>query len=116
MYLKLSEQVDYRPLHCDNYRNKGTWGSHVIVLWNLLPYTITRHFARHSKSQTYLGNVTGYPGVFQDNLHPYPSKPIPASTGVGFDKYRCGFFKNPRVYNPWMGTPQILTRRIHYHY
>ena len=35
-----------------------------------------------------LGNVTGYPGVFQSNLHLYPSKPIPASTGMGFHGYR----------------------------
>ena len=35
----------------------------------------------------WLGNVTGYPGVFQGNLHPYPSKPIPASMGVGFHRY-----------------------------
>jgi len=31
-----------------------------------------------------LGNVTGYPGVFQSNPRPYPSKPAPASTGAGF--------------------------------
>ena len=34
-----------------------------------------------------LGNVTGYPGVFQGNPHPYPSKPAPASTGAGFHRY-----------------------------
>ena len=61
-----------------------------------------------------VGNVTGYPGVFQGNPHPYPSKPVPASTGTGFDRRRCGFFKNPRVYNPWTGTLPIL--RIHYIY
>jgi len=32
-------------------------------------------------------NVMGYPGVFQGNLHPYPSKPVPAVTGAGFDRY-----------------------------
>jgi hypothetical protein len=31
-----------------------------------------------------LGNVMGYPGIFQSNLCPYPSKPIPASMGAGF--------------------------------
>jgi len=35
-----------------------------------------------------LGNVTGYPGVFQSNLCLYPSKPIPMSTGTGFCRYR----------------------------
>ena len=34
-----------------------------------------------------LGNATGYPGVFQSNPHPYPSKPVPAATGPGFDGY-----------------------------
>ena len=34
-----------------------------------------------------VGNVTGYPGVFQGNPHPYPSKPVPAVTGAGFDGY-----------------------------
>ena len=35
-----------------------------------------------------IGNVTGYPGVFQSNPCPYPSKPVPASTGTGFRGYR----------------------------
>ena len=34
-----------------------------------------------------LGNVTGNPGVFQGNPHPYPWKPTPAATGVGFRGY-----------------------------
>jgi hypothetical protein len=34
-----------------------------------------------------LVNVTGYPGVFQGNPHPYPWKPAPAATGMGFDGY-----------------------------
>ena len=34
-----------------------------------------------------LGNVRGYPGVFQGNPHPYPWKPAPAATGAGFDGY-----------------------------
>ena len=34
-----------------------------------------------------VGNVMGYPGVFQGNLHPYLSKPAPASTGAGFHRY-----------------------------
>ena len=57
-----------------------------------------------------LGNVTGYPGVFPGNPHPYPSKPVPASTGAGFDKYGCGFCKNPRGYNPSMGAPSNTDR------
>ena len=57
-----------------------------------------------------VGNVTGYPGVFLGNLHPYPSKPVPASTGAGFDKYRCWFCKNPRGYNPSTGAPSNTDR------
>ena len=57
-----------------------------------------------------IGNVTGYPGVFPGNPHPYPSKPVPASTGAGFDKYGCGFCKNPRVYNPSTGAPSNTDR------
>ena len=57
-----------------------------------------------------LGNVTGYPGVFPGNLHPYPSKPVPASTGAGFDKYGCRFCKNPRGYNPSTGAPSNTDR------
>ena len=51
-----------------------------------------------------VGNVTGYPGVFQDNLHPYLSKPIPRSrvrvltgTGAGFSKTR-GYITCGRVH------------------
>jgi len=39
------------------------------------------------EGQKKVGNVTGYPGVFQGNPHPYPSKPAPASTGAGFHRY-----------------------------
>ncbi|KAF8809270.1 hypothetical protein BYT27DRAFT_7094862, partial [Phlegmacium glaucopus] len=63
-----------------------------------------------------LGNVMGYPGVFQGNPHLHPSKPIPTSTGAGFDRHRCGFCKNLRVYNPWTGTHPKLTGTIHYNY
>jgi hypothetical protein len=51
----------------------------------------------------FLGNVTGYPGVFQSNPRPYPSKPVPASTGMGFR--RCGWrvYENPRVLQPAQG-------------
>ena len=58
-----------------------------------------------------LGNVMGYPGVLQGNPHPYRSKPVPASTGMGFDGYGCGFCKNTRVYNPSTGTHPVLTRK-----
>jgi hypothetical protein len=34
-----------------------------------------------------LGNAAGNPGVFMGNPHPYPSKPTPAATGMGFDGY-----------------------------
>ena len=38
-----------------------------------------------------LGNVTGYPGVFQGNPRPYPSKPVPALMGTGFAGTGDGF-------------------------
>jgi hypothetical protein len=44
-----------------------------------------------------LGIVTGNPGVFLGNPHPYPWKPAPAAKGVGFYGYGCGFSQNPRV-------------------
>ena len=47
-----------------------------------------------------LGNVTGYPGVFQSNPHPYPSKPVPASMGTGFHGHGSRVYKNPRVPQP----------------
>jgi len=31
-----------------------------------------------------LGNSTDNPGVFRSNPYPYPSKPVPASTGTGY--------------------------------
>ncbi|KAF8810025.1 hypothetical protein BYT27DRAFT_7092797 [Phlegmacium glaucopus] len=58
----------------------------------------------------------GYPGVFQGNPHPYPSKPVPTSMGTGFDRHGCRFFKNLRVYNPWTVTHPKLTGTIHYNY
>ena len=51
----------------------------------------------------WIGNVTGYPGVFQSNPHPYPSKPAPASTGVGFRWYGWWVYKNPGVTQPAQG-------------
>ena len=44
--------------------------------------------------QLELGIVTGYPGVFQGNPHPYPRKPAPAARGAVFGGYGCGFNKN----------------------
>ena len=41
----------------------------------------------HGITDPQLGNATGYPGVFQSNPHLYPSKPVPAATGSGFDGY-----------------------------
>ena len=42
--------------------------------------------------QFHIGIVTGNPGVFQGNPHPYPWKPAPAATGMGFRGYGCGFY------------------------
>ena len=38
-------------------------------------------------SASQVGIVTGNPGVFQGNLHPYPRKTAPAVTGRGFRGY-----------------------------
>jgi hypothetical protein len=48
----------------------------------------------------YLGNATGYPGVFQGNPSPYPWKPTPAATGAGFHGYGVWVYSNPRVLKP----------------
>ena len=50
-----------------------------------------------------LGNVTGYPGVFQSNPHPYPSKPVPTFMGMGFHGHRSRVYKNPQVPQPAWG-------------
>ncbi|KIJ98175.1 hypothetical protein K443DRAFT_219270 [Laccaria amethystina LaAM-08-1] len=50
-----------------------------------------------------LGNVTGYPGVFQSNPCPYPSKPVPASMSAGFRGYGSRVYENPRVPQPARG-------------
>ena len=43
-----------------------------------------------------IGNVTGYPGVFQGNPHPYPWEPAPAFTGAGFRRYGSWvLYQNP---------------------
>src|SRR6201996_4727689 len=47
-----------------------------------------------------LGNVTGYPGVFQGNPCPYPSKPVPLHKGMGFNGYGSWVEHNPRVSKP----------------
>jgi len=45
----------------------------------------------HDTHPESVGNVTGYPGVFQGNPYPYPSKPVPAPTGMGFTGMGRGF-------------------------
>ncbi|KAF8238913.1 hypothetical protein L208DRAFT_1239456, partial [Tricholoma matsutake] len=47
-----------------------------------------------------IGNVMGYPGVFQGNLCLYPSKPVPIHKGMGSD--RDGSWVG---YNPWVSKP-----------
>jgi len=37
------------------------------------------------KFNLYIVIVTGNPGVFQGYPYPYPSKPVPATKGRGFD-------------------------------
>ena len=40
-----------------------------------------------------VGIVTGNPGVFLGNLHPYPLKPVPTATGAGFNGYGYQFYE-----------------------
>jgi len=50
------------------------------------------------------GKPWGFPGY----PRPYPRKPVPMPRGTartGFEEYRCGFCKNPGVYNPCTGMP-----------
>ena len=51
-----------------------------------------------------IGNATGYPGVFQGNLHPYPWKPTPAFVGTG-----CGFSQTHGVPAIPSCIPYIIT-------
>ena len=51
-------------------------------------------------ANVYVGNVTGYPGVFLGNPCPYPSKPILIHKGMGFDKHGSRVW-----YNPWVSKP-----------
>ena len=53
-----------------------------------------------------LGDVTGYPGVFQGNPHPCPWKPVPVAMGTGFARYGLWVLKNPGVIQ--------LERRVFY--
>ena len=50
-----------------------------------------------------VGNVTGYPGVFQSNPCLYLSKPVPASMSTGFHRYGSWVYENPRVLQPAQG-------------
>ncbi|KAF8233101.1 hypothetical protein L208DRAFT_1268613, partial [Tricholoma matsutake] len=51
-------------------------------------------------SLQFLGNVMGYPVVFQGNLCLYPSKPVPIHKGMGSDRYGSWV-----GYNPWVSKP-----------
>ena len=57
----------------------------------------------------FIGNVTGYPGVFQSNPHPYPSKPVPASMGRVFMGTGQGFTKTHGYPNPREVVPSEMT-------
>ena len=57
----------------------------------------------HNRRMCLLGNVTGYPGVFQSNPCPYPSKPVPASMSTGFHRYGSWVYENPWVLQPVQG-------------
>jgi len=46
----------------------------------------------HAVIARFLGSVTGYPGVFQGNPYPYPSKPVPVDAGTGFPWVTQGYY------------------------
>jgi hypothetical protein len=62
------------------------------------------NWCTHSRGLSWLGNVTGYPGVFQGNPCPYPSQPEPVHEGSGFGMYGSWVGCNPRVQNPYKGS------------
>jgi len=69
------------------HSNEELWKQTVdrmVVLWDLVR-------KGGALSLPSVGNVTGYPGVFQGNPHPHPSKPAPASTGTGLTGTGAGF-------------------------
>ena len=96
IYLKLSKNTCYMD-HVENSTRSHlacAMENAALVFQN--HFKIKPHFQRMvihyiidlmMVDHMWLGNVTGYPGVFQSNPCPYPSKPIPASTGTGF----CGY-------------------------
>jgi len=45
---------------------------------------VNKHLTRIFENESPVGNCTGNPGVFQRNPYPYPWKPIPIHTGMGF--------------------------------
>jgi hypothetical protein len=57
-----------------------------------------------------LGTVTGYPGVFQSNPCPYPSKPVPASMARVFVGTGRGFMKTHGFPNPCGFMPPEMTK------
>ena len=52
---------------------------------------------------SWVGIITGNPGVFQGYPYPYPRKPVPAFKGRGFGGLGTGFRKNPGVLQPMCG-------------
>ena len=62
----------------------------------------------HQPTEASLGIVTGNPGVFLGNLHPYPLKPVPTATGAGFNGYGYGFYETHALWTPyWVNNPNI---------
>jgi hypothetical protein len=57
-----------------------------------------------------VGTVTGYPGVFQSNPCPYPSKPVPASMARVFVGTGRGFMKTHGFPNPCGFMPPEMTK------
>ena len=72
--------------------------SHVWL--QILQYITDQRINRKKRMNLPLGNVMGYPGVFQGNPCLYPWKPAPVHKGTGFDKYRSRVW-----WNPWVSKP-----------
>ena len=79
------------------------------IHWHKMPpNTFSTNVYSHGSS---IGNVTGYPGVFQGNPYPYPSKPVPAPTGTGFTGTGRGFSQTRGQINILEAEGRCLARQ-----
>ena len=82
-----------------NWRRDHDWWRQVCK-WHM---SLVLGMLQHCRWILCLGNVMGYPGVFQSNPCPYPSKPVPMSMCTGFHRYGLRVYRNPWVPQPTWG-------------